>query len=376
MDRTIGRVIRSSSRIIAGLVAALLVAGTLVLAPGAAGAAAFDSRLTRAPYLTDLVGLHVNVNWATDRSATTGSLQWGPVTSGTCSLTNTQNANRTSITVGSVLEYQWTAPLTLPSQGTYCYRPLLTTTDLLATNPSPQFRTQVPAGDPTPYSFAVFGDWGLTTASGNADQARLHAQIAASGVRFAVSVGDNGYDSGSQINYGDLQQTGANTSAIFGPSFWTVPGSTVPLFSAVGNHGLSGPAHTDITTWTQDTAVATSGGRYQNDVYCCVNGSSSSNYGSEWYAFDAGPARFYVLDSAWGDSNGGSASPVRQRRGRALRPRDPCNTSGSSTTCRPTRRASSSRSRTTPGTPTTRPRTPTPSCRARRSSRGCSASTG
>ncbi len=308
VGHSIGRLSRSSRRFVAGLISSLLIVGTVVLAP-ATRAEAFDAHLTRAPYLTDLVGSHVNVNWATDRSASTGSLQWGAVTSGTCNLTSTQTATRTSITVGSVSEYQWKAPLTLPSQGTYCYRPWLTTTDLLASDPSPQFVTQVPVGDPNPYSFAVFGDWGLTTATGNADQARLHSQIAASGVRFAVSVGDNGYDSGSQTNYGDLQQTGANTSGIFGPSFWTVPGKTVPLFTAVGNHGLSGPAHTDITTWTQDTAVATSGGRYQNDVYCCVNGSSSSNYGSEWYAFDAGPARFYVLDSAWGDANGGTATP-------------------------------------------------------------------
>ena len=33
------------------------------------------------------------------------------------------------------------------------------------------------------------------------------------------------------------------------------------------------------------------------------------NYGSEWYAFNAGPARFYILDSAWGDTNGGTATP-------------------------------------------------------------------
>ena len=130
-----GRLSRSSTKIVAGLVSALLVLGSVVLAPVTADAAPFNSHLTRAPYLTDLVGLSVNVNWATDRSATTGSLQWGPVTSGTCSLTNTQTANRVSISVGSVSEYQWTAPLTLPSQGTYCYRPLLTTTDLLATNP-------------------------------------------------------------------------------------------------------------------------------------------------------------------------------------------------------------------------------------------------
>ena len=44
-------------------------------------------------------------------------------------------------------------------------------------------------------------------------------------------------------------------------------------------------------------------------MYCCVNGSSSSNYGSEWYAFSAGNVRFYILDSAWGDTNGGTATP-------------------------------------------------------------------
>src|SRR6185437_14773693 len=176
-------------------------------------------------------------------------------------------------------------------------------------NGSPQFQTQVAAGDSTSFSFDVFGDWGQVDSLGaNADQSNLFAQIAASGARFAVTVGDNGYPNGSQLNYGDLQQTGADTSAIFGPSFWTVAGSSIPLFPAAGNHGLSGPAHTDITTWTQDSAVSSSGGRYQNDVYCCVNGSASANYASEWYAFNAGKARFYLLDSAWGDGNNGTAN--------------------------------------------------------------------
>ncbi|MFL6161600.1 MAG: hypothetical protein ACJ74U_05170 [Jatrophihabitantaceae bacterium] len=286
----------------------LLWFGMLASAP-AASAAVFDTALTRAPYLTDLVGNHVNVNWATNQSATTGTLQWGPISQGVCSLGNSLTATRSTITVGTVSEYQWKASLNLPSSGSYCYRPQLAAVDLLAGNSSPQFQTQVPAGDNTPYSFDVFGDWGQVDATGaSTDQANLFQQVATSGARFAVTVGDNGYPSGSQLNYGDLQQSGQDISAIFGPSFWTVAGSTVPLFTAAGNHGLSGPAHTDISTWTQDSAVASSGGRYQNDVYCCVNGSSSSNYGSEWYAFDAGPARFYLLDSAWGDSNVGTGS--------------------------------------------------------------------
>src|SRR4051812_26642722 len=297
-------------RVVGGVLCAVVAISGVARAPGASAATTFDPHLTRAPYLTDLVGTHVLVNWATDRSTTTASLRWGAVTGSTCSLTSTQTATRVSITVGSVSEYQWKASLDLPSQGTYCYRPLLGTTDLLGAGASPQFRTQAAAGDSSPFSFDVFGDWGQVDGSGNsADQANLFSQIAASGARFAVAVGDNGYPNGSQINYGDLQQKAANTSAIFGPSFWTVAGSKIPLFTAVGNHGLSGPAHTDITTWTQDRAVSTSGGRYQNDVYCCVNGTTSANYGSEWYAFDAGPARFYILDSAWGDTNKGTADP-------------------------------------------------------------------
>ncbi|GAA1815123.1 metallophosphoesterase [Agromyces neolithicus] len=298
---------------IAKVVAVAIVAVTGMVAPALtatpAYAAGFSAALARAPYLTDLTGLHVNVNWATDKSATVGSLTWGPVLGGVCQLTSTATASRVSVTIGALARYQWKVPLNLPATGTYCYRPYLATTDLLGTEASPAFTTQEQAGSTDPFSFAVFGDWGMVDASGvNAEQTGVISGIAQAGVRFAVTVGDNGYPSGSQTNYGDLQQTGANTSAIFGPNFWTLAGPTVPLFTAVGNHGLSGTAHTDIKTWTQDTVVAESGGRYQNDVYCCVNGTFSSNYGSEWYAFDAGPARFYILDSAWGDTNKGTAN--------------------------------------------------------------------
>src|SRR6266702_3234309 len=306
----------------AALVLGVLIPLTLIPATNA-GAAGYDSHLTRAPYLTDLVELTVNVNWATSNTGT-GSLKWGPVTSGSCSLTNTvSNPTLKGITVGSVSETQWTAALSLPSQGVYCYRPMLGSTDLLATNASPQFHTQVAAGDTTPFTFDIMGDWGQVYSTGNPDQANVMAQIAKSGARFAITVGDNGYNNGSQINYGDLQQTGADTSAIFGPAFWTVPSGSIPIFTAAGNHGLSNSAHTDISTWTEDTAVLTSGGTYTNQTYCCVNGTSSANYGSEWYAFNAGPARFYVLDSAWGDTNTGTASVYANDQAAHFAPGDP-----------------------------------------------------
>ena len=43
------------------------------------------------------------------------------------------------------------------------------------------------------------------------------------------------------------------------------------------------------------------------DTYCCSNDTSSKSYPSEWYAFDAGRARFYVLDATWSNSNVGDA---------------------------------------------------------------------
>ena len=182
-------------------------------------------------------------------------------------------ASRVTISVNGIFEYQWKANLALPAAGTYCYRPYLGSVDLLGTNVSPQFKSQVPLGSTEAYSFAVFGDWGQVDANGqNPDQANLMRQIANSGVRFAITTGDNGYPSGSQGNYGDLQQTGAATSAIFGPSFWAGVGGSTALFPVIGNHGLarSDANHPHLANWPQDAAVATSSGRYQKDTYCCV----------------------------------------------------------------------------------------------------------
>ena len=294
-------------------VALALVAVVPLYAPAVAATPGYALELDRYPYLTDLVGLSVEINWATDTSGAAGSATFGAVDgSGNCNPTTSVTASRTSITVGTVSEYQWKAVLTLPATGTYCYRVALGTLDLLGSDPSPQFTTQVGAGSAEPFSFAVFGDWGQTDSQGdNPDTANLMSQIASSGVRFAVGTGDNGYPSGNQTNAGDLRQTGANVSAIFGPSFWTVPGRSIPFFPAPGNHGISsGTAtrSTDEINFPQDVAVATSGGSYVRETYCCVNGTASASYPSVWYAFDAGNARFYVLEADWGDTNVGTGT--------------------------------------------------------------------
>ncbi|HEU4743934.1 MAG TPA: DNRLRE domain-containing protein, partial [Anaerolineales bacterium] len=280
--------------------------------------AASNPALRRYPYLTDVVGSYATINWGTDRSQTSGAVRYGRVGSESCTA-HYAPATKTAISVNGSLQYQWKAQLDLLPGMQYCYRVYLGSIpaaeiDLLGSDSSPSFWTQMPMGASQSFSFAVFGDWGYVDSSGtNRYQANVMSLIASSGARFAVTTGDNGYPSGSQKNYGDLFQTGADTSAVFGPSFWAVPGRSMPIFLSTGNHGLSSSDinHPALLTWPQDRAVAMSGGRYTKDVYCCLNGTNSASYPSTWYAFDAGPARFYVLKTAWAESNSGTADPYK-----------------------------------------------------------------
>ena len=298
------------------------------------GAAAFDAKLKRYPYLTDLVGTSVMVNWATDITATSAVVKYG-LNGGTCD-TNTVTATRTFILVNGVSEYQWKAQLTgLAPDTQYCYRVYFGSAqlDLLGTDASPVFRTQIPAGSSAPFKFAVLGNWGKTLAAGNPHQANVISQIAQSGSRFAVTTGDNAYEVGSQKSYGDLYQVGDNTSAVFGPNYWKVAGASLPIFPAIGNHDHNNDVL--LTNFPQDTAVATSGGQYTTQTYCCTNGTNQANYPNGWYAFDAGLARFYVLETAWEDTERRHRQPLQERLRQPLgaqlaavpvaqeRPRDP-----------------------------------------------------
>ena len=295
-----------------------LLALWLVAASSGSAAASYSSQLRRYPYLTDVVGPYATINWATDRSQTSGAVRFGKVGSEACTA-HYVPATKAAITVNGVLEYQWKAMLNLTPGTQYCYRVYLGSSpvneiDLLGSDSAPTFWTQVPTGATNSFSFIVFGDWGQVDAAGtNSSQANLMSFMASSGARFALTTGDNGYPSGSQANFGDLIQTGANISAIFGPSFWKVPGASIPIFPTQGNHGLnsSDTNHPALVTWPQDRAVSTSNGRYVKETYCCLNGTSSTSLPSAWYAFDAGPARFYVLHTAWSDSNIGTATAYK-----------------------------------------------------------------
>jgi fibronectin type 3 domain-containing protein len=287
------------------LVMALL--GVSLTPTPAAGAT--SAMLTRYPYLTDSIQSSITVNWATDRTgATTGSLTWGPV--GNCTA-NTTTATRTSITVISKPEYQWKATIPVTPDTQYCYRVRLGTVDLLGTDPSPTFTSQVAAGSNEPFSFTVFGDWGQAYAGGvNIHQTNLLSQMASSGARFAVMTGDTAYPGGGQTEHGDMQQVGLDQSGVFGPTFWTVPGRSLPIFNVTGNHGFTNGG-VQIINWPELNAAATSGGKYAMEPYPSINGSTARNYPSIWYAFNAGNTRFYILTAAWSDSNVGTGSPYQ-----------------------------------------------------------------
>jgi len=271
------------------------------------GAAAFDAKLKRYPYLTDLVGTSVMVNFGTDITATSAVVKYG--LNGTTCDTNTVTATRTFILVNGVSEYQWKAQIAgLTPDTEYCYRVYFGSAqlDLLAPDASPVFRSQIPAGSSAPFKFAVWGNWGKTLAAGNPHQANVISQIAQSGARFAVTAGDNAYEAGSQKSYGDLYQVGDNTSAVFGPSYWKVAGASLPIFPTIGNHDHNNDVL--LTNFPQDTAVSSSGGQYTTQTYCCTNGTNQADYPNGWYAFDAGLARFYVLETAWENQNVGTAN--------------------------------------------------------------------
>lgn len=288
-----------STRFVSKLVASVVVFGSVVVTAGTVNPATAQgaaSALSRYPYASEIVGNSATINWATDRSQSTGSATWGAVNNGTCAPSNRVAATRVSITVGSTSEYQWSARLTFPGPGTYCYRPQLGTTDLLGSEPSRQLKTAAAPG--STFSFAVVGDFGAA-GGGSPGEAGVMSQIGSSPASFVVSTGDSDNANGSQTDYGDLR--GGN---VF-PSAYLPKIGNRPIFAAQGNHGFTNNLPY-LQNFPAPLASQTSVGRNLRETYCCISTlSGQATYASSWYAFNWGDARFYVLEAAWADGQGG-----------------------------------------------------------------------
>ncbi len=303
-----------------GLAALGLVAAVMsVASPADAALGGADPQLTRAPYLSDLTSTSVRVTWMTTNQ-TKGVVKYGPA-GGTCTTSSVASPTLGNpLTIGTAREYfnSVTVPALTPGAG-YCFRVYTgdaAATDLLGTQPSGQFTALDSSGSSAPLTFAVLADWGDSThglpgggsvndGSLNVNQANVMSRLASSGARFAVSIGDVAYPGGTQTTYGDVNQTGVNISSVFGPSYWTVPGGKLPLYSVSGNHGRN---NTYLVNWpTAATAAATTPtpGVFGMVTYPSFNGTTAGDYPTSYYAFTTAGTRFYMLDAAWSNSNVG-----------------------------------------------------------------------
>jgi hypothetical protein len=288
--------------------------GLMAATSGSAALTGADAQLTRAPYLTDATSTSVQVTWATTTQSKQ-TVKWGAAGGSCITSSATSPTSGNPIAVNGVTEYQNSVTVSGLSAGTaYCYRLFTggsTPVDLLGSLTSPSFTSLESASSTTPFTFAVFGDWGDTTNSNvndgsiNVNQAGVLAGISNSGARFALGTGDTAYPNGTQTNYGDVNQTGVNISSVFGPSYWAGPGQKVPFFGTLGNHGRNS---TFLTVWKQSAVVAASNGVYAMQGYPSMLASTAASYPTDYFAFSTGGARFYVLDADWSDSNVGTAT--------------------------------------------------------------------
>ena len=355
----------STRRLLAAAVlGTVLVASTTAIGPShvAGGAttgplpvtpySGFNPTLTRAPYVTDLTQTSAYINWATT-SSTPGSVQVAPMGAQGCpSTTLTWSAASGPIAVPKVTPYvqagstatttSWRFLVTngagvttaefqasvnvsgLTPNTAYCYSVFSTDAPgavnlLPAAQADQTFTTlSVPNNASTaPVKFDVIDDTGenyysTATANGtttpfpngvNPDQASLYHQIGTSGAQFLVDAGDTAYNSGTQSNFGDLQQTGTlpEVSTIFGPSYYPQTGG-IPMFADLGDHNQN---NTTLKLWPTPVTTAASGGAYDYNSY---NGSVDGISGSApdaWYAFSTGNVRVYIIDGAWAEGSTG-----------------------------------------------------------------------
>ncbi len=310
-----------------------MVVGVSVITIGTAQAATvtynssfpFVAPLERAPYVTDLQQTTAEVNWATS-GTTPGYVEWGP--SGSCTVDkvtagnklpdfepNVDTANATTDQVAtSPSDYQYSVKLTGLNAGTsYCYEVFTSANvNLLGSGVSQKFSTLDATTSTAPITFDVVGDLGETdgadesSAHVNEDQAAIDDEMGTSAAKFVITAGDVSYSDGSNTDYGDMTKTPTSgtseVSNIFGQAYWPQLHG-LPTFLADGNHGEN---ITGIRTWPEEqtaTNDSPSPGTFAFDNYAANSLAPATSSPDDWYAFQDGDVRIYVLDAAWQDGS-------------------------------------------------------------------------
>ncbi len=255
-----------------------------------------EATVVRAPYLTDVTANSALVNFATDRQFGVATVSYGSAQGGCRLDKKISTAHSHEISFAGKTDYLVSVRLhSLRPGSRYCYQLGGDVFDLSTLEEPPTFSTAAAPSDARAFSFAVIGDFG----DGTSDESNVLRQIALSPASFIVTVGDNAYEDGTQTNYGDL-----SGGSVFDSDDWPQVGESRPTYAAQGNHGFTN-YRAGLTNWPEPSVVKASGGRSQSDVYCCNKPLKQPHtYPSVWYAFDWGPARFYVLEGAWADSTG------------------------------------------------------------------------
>ena len=227
---------------ILGTVAPMLVL-LLVLPASSSG---YIAQLKRYPYLTDLVGTSVTVNWAhrqlLDQPAPSSGARSAPSpappTRRVRDADRDHRQRRLRVPVeGHHHRAQADTAVLLP--GLLRHR---LTIDLLGTDPSPTFTTQIAAG--AAHAVQVrrvrrLGQ-GATPTATNPDQANvMSADRGAAAPASRSRPATTPTPVGSQNNYGDLYQTGRRHERRLRPQLLEVPGASIPLFPTLGNHGYN-----------------------------------------------------------------------------------------------------------------------------------------
>ena len=251
--------------------------------------------LRRAPYTNEVVGNSATVSLGDRSLAEHGHVRPGEPSAAVSARRRTPSTATQGVDHGGLDQR---VPVDrgarLPGPGTYCYRVKLGAVDLLGSDASPQVTTAAAPG--SSFSFAVFGDWGAGHhRPGERDEPDRREPRELRRHRRATT-------STTPAPRPSTATSRRATSSRRSSSPRSGAGRSSPRRATTG----SAPTSRTCRTSRRRPPRRRPGGRYQQETYCCISTlSGPKTYPSAWYAFNWGSARFYVLEAAWADSQGG-----------------------------------------------------------------------